>query len=39
MKNFAERRNNNYVSAFFAVKELIFPAIIDVVIITEAVNQ
>ncbi len=39
MTNFAHSRNNNYVSAFFAVKELIIPVVIDVVIITEAVSQ
>ena len=38
MKNFADMMKHNCASAFFAVKELIIPAI-RVVIITEATHK
>ena len=39
MKNLAEVMKHECVSAFFAVKGLIIPAIISAVMITEAVSQ
>ena len=39
MKKFAEVKNYDCVSAFFAVKELIIPVIISAVMIKEAVSQ
>ena len=39
MRTFLRNNNSNCVCAFFAVKELIIPAIINAVIITEAVTE
>ena len=39
MKKFVEVMKYECVSAFFAVKGLIIPAIISAVVITEAVSQ